>query len=1300
MAAGAKRCPSCGAVQPANASEGVCPRCGMRQVTTEPPPPRAPATGPSPPEAKTRRPDAHTEGRVAGAASARTEATGSRTPGSGDPVRTVDDGRAAPDLARGSTVRYFGDYEIHKELGRGGMGVVYKARQVKLNRPVALKMIKAGVLADPDDLRRFQNEAEAVALLDHPGIVPIYEVGEHDGQRYFSMKLIEGGNLADQLASFQDNPNASVSLMIDTAEAVQHAHIRGILHRDLKPANILIDRKGHPHITDFGLAKRIESDAELTASGAIMGTPAYMSPEQTGGLRGTITTATDVYGLGAILYALLAGKAPFGGESVIQTLAAVLTNLPEPPTKRNAKVPRDLELICLKCLEKNPVDRYPTAQALVDDLRRFAVGEPVSVRAAGAVERAAKWARRKPTLAAAYALGSLSLLFGGLGGAAVWQWSAAARARDAAAAAKAAAEQARDGEKTTRAAAEKARDGEAKARDVAEQLGEKVARLEYGRSMEVAHQEWRMNNIAAALTLLEGARPDLRGWEWRYVQRLCHFDLLTLQGHAAQVASASFSPDGSRVVTASGDSTVKVWDARSGAIVLTLKGHSAQVTSASFSPNGSRIITASNDKTAKVWDAKSGALALTLMGHTAPVTSASFSPDGSRVVTGSVDQTAKVWDARSGAETVTLEGHSAHVSSVSFSPDGLRIVTGSWDNTAKVWDAKSGALALTLKGHTYHVLSTSFSPDGSRVVTGSRDNTAKVWDARRTGTEDLTLKGHTGPVFSASFSPDGARLVTSSGDSTAKVWGSRNDTEALTLKGHTGPVFSASFSQDGARLVTGSWDKTAKVWDAKSGDLALTLKGHADQVTSASFSSDGARVVTGSWDNTAKVWEARGGDLALTLKGHSARVTSASFSPDGSRIATASDDGTAKVWDAKSGALVLTLKGHTAQVYSASFSPDGARVATGSPDGTAKVWDAKTGAEVLTLKGHTGPVFTASFSPDGARVVTGSDDMTAKVWDAKTGAEVLTLKGHTNWIASASFSPDGTRIVTASWDKTAKVWDTAPFKASAQAIANWLPAEQNDEDQHAGNAEGNETRTRRVSPFFFRNSTQFDGLRIGYPWAPFSTASWRHAEPLALGLAGVVCANSCSVAAGRGIAWWQDIDDRDPPDFLAVDDDRHRLPRFEYARLAVARSPPPLREGIDLDLMGFEVDDPVGGDARRTIDVGHLAIFRKARLRHFDNQREVGRSGMAIGVVLGLAPRQRDVRFRLVVVRYPHRRFDHDAPVGPRNEPDEFVAEKFAGDDMGQFLGHFGHQVSVDEHKVIVLGESVRIDHRLILVDG
>jgi tRNA A-37 threonylcarbamoyl transferase component Bud32 len=358
---------------------------------------------------------AHAVGTVASSAPVPHNATQDWTPDPNLPTRTSDGHEAMPDLMHGATVRYFGDYEIQKVLGRGGMGVVYKARQVSLNRQVALKMIKAGALADEAELRRFRNEAEAVALLDHAGIVPVYEVGEHDGQNYFSMKLVEGGNLAEELPAFQADPRAAATLLAETAEAVHHAHMRGILHRDLKPANILIDAQGHPHVTDFGLAKLIESDVELTASGAVMGTPSYMSPEQASGRRASITTATDVYGLGAILYALLTGKAPFGGDSLIDTLQAVKERPPVSPRSLSASVPRDLETICLKCLAKDPRWRYASAHALADDLHAWLDSRPIAARRVGPTERAWLWCKRKPAVAA-LAASVLLALFGGTAG--------------------------------------------------------------------------------------------------------------------------------------------------------------------------------------------------------------------------------------------------------------------------------------------------------------------------------------------------------------------------------------------------------------------------------------------------------------------------------------------------------------------------------------------------------------------------------------------------------------------------------------------------------------------------------------------------------------------------------------------------------------------------------------------------------------------------------------------------------------------------------------------------------------------
>src|SRR5262245_17055769 len=352
-------------------------------------------------------------------------------PPAGNPQRTVAQVDTEPTVRTGKdtiTPRSVAGYEIFAELGRGGMGVVYKAKQVSLNRLVALKMILAAEHAGEEGVSRFRTEAEAVARLQHPYIVQIYEVGEQQGRPYFSLEFVDGGSLADKLEQGPVPARAAAELTAKLAEAAHAAHERGIMHRDLKPANILLMKDGTPKITDFGLAKKLDSATGHTQTGDIMGTPDYMSPEQASGRSKDIGPASDVYALGAILYDMLTGRPPFQAASILETLEQVRSHDPVPPTRLRTKLPRDLETICLKCLHKQPHRRYATAKALADDLHRFLNGEPIEARPTASWERLFKWAKRRPalaTLAAAALLAAVGTMVGG-----VWYHRQIAAERD------------------------------------------------------------------------------------------------------------------------------------------------------------------------------------------------------------------------------------------------------------------------------------------------------------------------------------------------------------------------------------------------------------------------------------------------------------------------------------------------------------------------------------------------------------------------------------------------------------------------------------------------------------------------------------------------------------------------------------------------------------------------------------------------------------------------------------------------------------------------------------------------------
>jgi WD40 repeat protein len=540
------------------------------------------------------------------------------------------------------------------------------------------------------------------------------------------------------------------------------------------------------------------------------------------------------------------------------------------------------------------------------------------------------------------------------------------------------------------------------------------------------------SGAAKALAVAARADPDLRPPLPRWPGLTPPgAERLRFIGHKRPVRSARFSPDGTRIVTASLDGTARLWDAPSGQELAVLRGHEDGVNSASFSPDGVRIVTASEDRTVRLWDAGSGQGTTVLRGHEDRVLSVSFSPDGARIVTASADHTARLWDTRSGQGTTVLCGHEGGVNSASFSPDGARIITASADRTAWLWDAGSGQ-GTTLRGHEGGVNSASFSPDGARIVTASADRTARLWDAR-SGQGTTVLRGHEGGVNSASFSLDGARIVTASADRTARLWDTRSGQGTTVLRGHVREVRSAYFSPDSARIVTASADRTARLWDTRSGRGTTLLRGHVRGVWGVSFSPDGGSIVTASADRTARLWDARSGRaLPVVLRGHEGPVWGASFSPDGACIVTASDDRTARLWNMRNGRELAVLRGHEGPVRSANFSLDGARILTASLDATARLWDARSGwALPVVLRGHEGPVWGASFSPDGARIVTASADRTARLWDASTLQELAVLRGHVRQVLGASFSPDSARIITASLDHTARLWDASSLQERA-----------------------------------------------------------------------------------------------------------------------------------------------------------------------------------------------------------------------------------------------------------------------------
>ena len=1038
-----------------------------------------------------------------------------------------------------------GDYRILREIGHGGMGVVYEAEQESLGRHVALKVLPSSALLNATYLERFRREAKAAARLHHTNIVPVFGTGECDGVPYYAMQFIRGegldkvladvrrmrrqageaapgtvlseGSIAHSLLTGQfavpapDAPGGPVvppetpptsglsvggpeaeycrgvaRVGVQVAEALAYAHRQGILHRDIKPSNLLLDQQGTVWVSDFGLAKAEGTD-ELTQTGDIVGTIRFMAPER---FDGRSLPQSDVYALGVTLYELLTLRPAFDDTNKAKLIDKVAHEAPLPPRNLDPHIPRDLETVVLKCLAKDPAQRYASAEALADDLRRFLADRPIKARRSTMAEQVWRWCRRNPAgagLTGVSVLAALALVGLGVG-------------------------------LRFNAQLQTALQGEAEQRQKAEQY-------QYYHHLARAGAAWRDGNLAGVEDLLDACPPEARHWEWYFLKQQCHTDLLTVPNDfrggfnrvtlspdgkllatvsrtvdlrdsatGAVVHSlpgdgvAAFSPDGKWLASSNRgeniigrDKTVRLWDIATGQRIQSFQGHLDVIHGLMFSRDGKRLAAFGNGKgVVTVWDTTTGK-ALFITNRPDPafrepasvnpgaVDLAAFSPDGERLVLAGRDRTAKICNATSGQVEHTLRGHTREVWECVFSPDGRWLASASFDGTVKVWDTQTGQEVRTLGGHKGPVWGVAYSPDGARLASASVDGTVRLWDAQ-TGRTLRTYQGHTNSVAAVAWHPDGSRLASTSTDGTVKVWDATADPEARIFRVHDNSVIELRYSPDGTRLASTSFDGTVKVWDAKTGRVIYTLTDPAGGwPPSIAFNSDGTRVASGHADGSVRIWDATTGreerrlpvqpgfkvgplsfspdDQRLACGSYTEKkvrvwdVTTdpplltfkidgqgiAKFSPDGSQLVTDGDGRTMKVWHAKTGAWLRDLPGHTIAVRDIAFNHDGTRLASaGGFDGTARVWDTTTGDEVLNLKGHTFLVRGVAFTPDGKRLASVTTDGIVKLWDTATGQEVFALRADTDEWPTLAFSPDGGHLALSCANGIVKIWDGRP----------------------------------------------------------------------------------------------------------------------------------------------------------------------------------------------------------------------------------------------------------------------------------